>query len=292
MCVWAIILIAVTGLWAVRYFSILRPRIKIAITQVPLSENRLISDIFREVNCDRFLELIDWPKIKFKSASIQNSELIPVAYATSDMGFDGSGFDVPCVGHNQSVNDPVLALKNHIVNIGICDVGLTCQSHGVVRYLKIAGEHKKRCLEHVLGWIRTVVFERECIRREMWLTKTIECKVPRSESIVSIVQPDPRADRCNHLFSPCVGNSPSEVVLHTRQRGIDEEQDRRSLSPKKYFLPLGCAVFLTGCVLLSKILDKVYLNSRFNVDMAVGVFFFAGLLVCIGGGIILWVLFV
>jgi hypothetical protein len=37
-----------------------------------------------------------------------------------------------------------------------------------------------------------------------------------------------------------------------------------------------------GCVLLSKTLDKVYLDAGFNVNMALGTFFLAGAFV-VGG---------
>jgi len=47
---------------------------------------------------------------------------------------------------------------------------------------------------------------------------------------------------------------------------------------------VGCILALGGFILISKVLDKVYLDPRFNVNVAVGGFMLAG--VWLGGWII------
>ena len=53
---------------------------------------------------------------------------------------------------------------------------------------------------------------------------------------------------------------------------------------------VGFIIALGGIVLLFKVLDKVYLGSGFNVDMAVGGFFIAAALLWVGGWLIVSVL--
>ena len=77
-----------------------------------------------------------------------------------------------------------------------------------------------------------------------------------------------------------------EVSLPRSQSSVDEEQASRDFRPKKYFFAMGSAVLLVGVILLFKVLDKVYLDPRFDVDMAVGGFFFALALFVLGGWII------
>ena len=81
-----------------------------------------------------------------------------------------------------------------------------------------------------------------------------------------------------------------EAYQATSQGNINGEQPSRDFRPKKYFLAVGCILILGGFVLISKILDKVYLCTGFNVNMAVGGFFLALFLVWIGFGIIFWAL--
>jgi hypothetical protein len=68
------------------------------------------------------------------------------------------------------------------------------------------------------------------------------------------------------------------------QPDIDQKESSGNLGPKELFLVLGCAVALGGFVVLFKILDKVYLDPGFNVNMAVGGFFLA-LAIFVTGGI-------
>ena len=67
---------------------------------------------------------------------------------------------------------------------------------------------------------------------------------------------------------------------------IDKQQKGRYFRPKQLFFIVGCAVFLSGCVLLSKVLNKVYLDAGFNVNMAFGGFVAAAVMFWFGGWII------
>ena len=77
------------------------------------------------------------------------------------------------------------------------------------------------------------------------------------------------------------------TTLPEGQPGVYQDQRGRHLSPKNLLFLLGCVVGVTGFVLLFKVLNEVYLNSRFNEDMAVGRFLLAAVLVWIGGWLVL-----
>jgi hypothetical protein len=71
--------------------------------------------------------------------------------------------------------------------------------------------------------------------------------------------------------------------LHQSQSSVDKKQGSRYFRPEKYFVAVGCIGALSGFILLFKVLDKVYLDPRFNVNMAVGGFFIAlGLFLAVG----------
>lgn len=100
---------------------------------------------------------------------------------------------------------------------------------------------------------------------------------------------DPRSFFDLHRFNGLLGCFLGVTRLYESDRGIDEDQSGSNLGPKNYLFVVGCIALLCGFVLLSKVLDKVYLDPRFNVNMAVGGFFLAAFVVWIGGGIMLWV---
>jgi len=60
--------------------------------------------------------------------------------------------------------------------------------------------------------------------------------------------------------------------------------------PKQVFTILGGALFVCGLVVVLKVIDKIYLRSGFNENVAVAVFFFGALLMWLGGGLVLCML--
>jgi hypothetical protein len=80
----------------------------------------------------------------------------------------------------------------------------------------------------------------------------------------------------------------SNFHLPAREKGIQQNQSSCYLGPKILFSLLGCVLLVVGLLLLSKVIDKVYLDPRFNVDMAVGGFFLAAALFWLGG----WIIFI
>jgi hypothetical protein len=88
----------------------------------------------------------------------------------------------------------------------------------------------------------------------------------------------------------CVSSFLTRTSLPKGQGSIDEQQSRRDFRPKKYAIAMGCAVFLCGVVLISKVLNKVYFSPGFNVNVAVGVFLLGGIMV--SGGCLLILAFV
>jgi len=79
----------------------------------------------------------------------------------------------------------------------------------------------------------------------------------------------------------------SQTTLPTSESSSYKEQSGGDLSPKKLFIVMGFVVGLGGLVLLFKVLNKVYLSAGFDVNMAVGGFLLAGLLVVLGMLIVL-----
>lgn len=77
------------------------------------------------------------------------------------------------------------------------------------------------------------------------------------------------------------------VQLAAINESDDEEQSGRYFCPKQLFIILGCGISLAGLICLFKVLNQVYLNPRFNVNVAVCGFFFA-LGVFLSGG---WIVF-
>jgi len=82
----------------------------------------------------------------------------------------------------------------------------------------------------------------------------------------------------------------AEIQIHSFSAVCINGRDCRHYRPKKYLLAVGGAVFLCGIILLSKVLNKVYFDSRFNINVALCGFFSAAIFVWLGMGIILWAL--
>jgi hypothetical protein len=111
-----------------------------------------------------------------------------------------------------------------------------------------------------------------------------------SQSIPCIIEAHNGTLRDGKLFFAGLRNVSSEVSHPEGQSGIHEDQHGGYLRPKKYLIAVGCALVLGGFVLVSKVLDKVYLDPRFNVNMAVGGFCIAMILFLAGGWIVFAVL--
>lgn len=79
----------------------------------------------------------------------------------------------------------------------------------------------------------------------------------------------------------------SQQALEGRESGGQQEQSGGYFSPKKLTVLVGFIIALGGFILLSKVLDKVYLCPGFNVNVAVGGFFLAAVLVWLGLGMVL-----
>jgi len=80
------------------------------------------------------------------------------------------------------------------------------------------------------------------------------------------------------------------LQLPSRDKCIGEDKAGRYFGPKKLFPLGGCILSACGLMLLFEVLDYVYLNRGFNVNMAVGVFFLGGIM--ISGGCLLIFMFV
>ena len=87
------------------------------------------------------------------------------------------------------------------------------------------------------------------------------------------------------MFTGIIDALSGQASLPEGQSSINEQQGRRDFRPKKYFLAMGCTVLLCGIVLISKVLNKVYFGPRFNVNVTVGIFLLAGIVV--SGGCLL-----
>lgn len=89
-------------------------------------------------------------------------------------------------------------------------------------------------------------------------------------------------------------NSYQSVVsgpsLPSGQTSVYEQQGSRGFRPKEYLAAVGCAISLSGLILLFKVLDKVYLYPRFNVNMAFCGFWIAALMFWFGGWIVFHIL--
>lgn len=68
---------------------------------------------------------------------------------------------------------------------------------------------------------------------------------------------------------------------------INENQDSRNLGPKKLLFMGGFVLVALGLMLLFKVLNYVYLDAGFNVNMALGGFFLAAVIFWAGGCLIL-----
>jgi len=97
---------------------------------------------------------------------------------------------------------------------------------------------------------------------------------------------------CGKGFNP---NPRSVAFIPVDQTGlqkgyssVNEDQSGSDLAPKKNLVIMGAALCLAGFILLFKVLDKVYLDSRLNVNVAVCGFFAAFGVFLLGG----WVVFV
>ena len=76
------------------------------------------------------------------------------------------------------------------------------------------------------------------------------------------------------------------ATLPESEESVGKYQTRSNLGPEKLILVVGCAVCLGSLIGLFKVLDKVYLDPRFNVDMAVCGFFLALAMFLFGGWIV------
>ena len=95
--------------------------------------------------------------------------------------------------------------------------------------------------------------------------------------------PYPRSGR---VLKVLIGNM-EQVGLDARYGGIKQEHYRRYYRPKQLSLAEGCTLLLIGIVLLAKVLNEVYLDPWFNVNMAVVGFFLSAIVFWIGAGIII-----
>src|SRR5580658_4644435 len=114
--------------------------------------------------------------------------------------------------------------------------------------------------------------------------KTERCGL-QSEARLTI-QSNPWTGGLNELLLGGYRHASSEIALPEREPRIDEKQERRYFGPKEYLVAMGGAVLLGSVILLFKVLDEIYLNPRFNVNVAVSIFLFSLLLFVLGGWII------
>jgi hypothetical protein len=77
-----------------------------------------------------------------------------------------------------------------------------------------------------------------------------------------------------------------KINLGRHKAGVDEYQYNGEFRPKKLFAMGGCILCALGLVLVFKVLDYVYLDTRFNVNMALGVLFLGAISFWIGGALI------
>ncbi len=66
-----------------------------------------------------------------------------------------------------------------------------------------------------------------------------------------------------------------------------QQQRSGDLRQKQLFVVIGCAFVLAALVLVSKVLDQVYLNARFNIHVALGGLILSFAMFLFGG----WILF-
>lgn len=114
----------------------------------------------------------------------------------------------------------------------------------------------------------------------------------RAPELPWIRAPDEQGLRCTTLDSATiatlddvssgVGRQFGRVALPSGQPGGDEQKCRRYFCPEKLLLLMACAFVLSGLLLLSKTLDEVDLDTRFNVDMALGRSLLAGVFIVAG----------
>lgn len=89
--------------------------------------------------------------------------------------------------------------------------------------------------------------------------------------------------RSNGLFKSLLRN----LELPSHYERVNENQASRYLRPKKLPFVAGLVLCAFGLMLVFKVLNYVYLNTGFNVNMAVSGFFFGAILFWVGG----WVMF-
>jgi hypothetical protein len=99
-----------------------------------------------------------------------------------------------------------------------------------------------------------------------------------------------RSPGIHGLISRNIGDIAGQISLVTSHQDVDENQPGRYFCPKQLLLIVGCIIALSGFIFLFKVLDEVYLNPGFNVNVAIGGFFAAAILVWFGGMIILYML--
>jgi hypothetical protein len=102
--------------------------------------------------------------------------------------------------------------------------------------------------------------------------------------------PDIRSFILHKMSFGIVDSLASQESLPSGEASSQQQQSSSDFRPKKLLVIVGVAVALSGIVRVFKVLNKIYLSTRLNVDMAVCGFFFAGFIVWIGMGIILWAL--
>ncbi len=94
----------------------------------------------------------------------------------------------------------------------------------------------------------------------------------------------------------CVGGVFSSVssflvgtIHESSDDGINEKQNRSNFCPQKLAILPGITLMLLGLKFVFKTIDKVYLHAGFNVNMAVGIFFFGAVLFWCGSVLVLLV---
>lgn len=78
------------------------------------------------------------------------------------------------------------------------------------------------------------------------------------------------------------------LQLPERSKGVQEDQSSRNFCPKKLLSILGAALVIGSFYLVSKVLNYVYLNREFRVNLAVAEFFFCLVQFLFGGWLLLW----
>lgn len=88
------------------------------------------------------------------------------------------------------------------------------------------------------------------------------------------------------LLARVLNDLASQESLPSGESSSQEEQTRGHFGPEKLSLLVGTAMSFAGLLLLFKVLDKVYLDPMFNVNMALCGFFLAAVLFWAGGALI------